>query len=149
MYHKNKLSITEGVGMKMELLGKRVVLYVSAPHPKRFVFFSHTMHCIIIEVYVFIFFLLPLGVTSPIRSIYMKICFQRMASDQTINETTNDLSGTILEDTVFYGGNNDTIVAAGNNTTVFNATIVDAANRTIIQQPVSTFSFMFELLNLL
>lgn len=62
-----------------------------------------------------------------------------MAPDQTINETTGDLSGTILEDTVFYGGSNDTIVAAGNNTTVCNATMIDAANRTIIQQPVSTF----------
>lgn len=64
-----------------------------------------------------------------------------MAPDQTINETTGDLSGTILEDTVFYGGNNDTFVAPGNNTTVFNTTVVDASNRTIIQPPVSTFSY--------
>lgn len=66
----------------------------------------------------------------------MKILtFQRMA------QTTCDLSGTILEDTVIYGGSNDTFVAPGNNTTVFNATVVDAANKTVIQQPVSTFSF--------
>lgn len=47
---KNKFYIAEGVVMKREPLGRRVVLYASVPHQKRFVFFSHTIHIFTLEL---------------------------------------------------------------------------------------------------